>query len=738
MEPEDGLRPEEIERIRRGVDAIPAFIWSARADGSPEFLNRRWSDYTGLASEEVTRLGWKSVVHPDDLLNLVNAFGKELESHGSFSVENRIRRFDGIYRWFLTQGSPLYDETGAVNHWHGINTDIDDQKRAEETLRTSEGNLRQTLDSIPGLVCVMGETGEIEFANHQMTEYFGRDLGSLSEWATNDVFHPDDRTKVIESWSQAVRICEPQAAEHRLRRADGVYRWFQTRMLPLKDENGRILRWHCLLTDIEERKQAEVRLQRSEKYLAEAQKLAHSGSWSWTVSTLEAFWSREMFRLLGYEPEEIRPSLGAFFERVHPEDRTRMERVVFEEETKGGADCPSDYRLVLPGGATKHIHCVAHPVTNGSGEVVEVIGTSMDVTEQVAARESLEKALAEIKLLKDRLDRENVALREEVDRTSMFEEIIGNSKALQAALSRVDKVAPTDSSVLITGETGTGKELIARAIHKKSQRSQHAFVSVNCSALAPSLILSELFGHEKGAFTGAVQRRVGRFELANGGTIFLDEVGELPSDTQAALLRVLQEREFERVGGKQPIHVDVRVIAATNRNLVAAMANGLMRPDLFYRLNVFPIELPPLRERREDIVVLLEYFVRRLANKAGKNFKRIDRRTLNALQTYNWPGNVRELQNVVERSVIVTSGDVFRVDESWLLSDASGASIPISTEHPEGDSNSVRDTIEHALRASRGRVSGPKGAAVRLNLPPSTLDGMIKKLNIRKERFKLS
>jgi transcriptional regulator with GAF, ATPase, and Fis domain len=269
------------------------------------------------------------------------------------------------------------------------------------------------------------------------------------------------------------------------------------------------------------------------------------------------------------------------------------------------------------------------------------------------------RAEAEIKGLKEQLYRENLALRDEVDRASMFEEIVGASKPLKTVLDRIAKVAPTDSTVLITGETGTGKELIARAVHKRSRRSGHAFVSVNCAALAPSLISSELFGHEKGAFTGAVQRRLGRFEMADGGTIFLDEVGELLPDTQAALLRVLQEREFERVGGGQPVQVDVRVITATNRDLSVAVANGAFRQDLFYRLNVFPIEVPPLRKRKDDILMLVEYFVQRYANRAGKNIRSIDKKTLDLLQAYDWPGNIRELQNVIERSVILSSGDVF-------------------------------------------------------------------------------
>jgi transcriptional regulator with GAF, ATPase, and Fis domain len=312
----------------------------------------------------------------------------------------------------------------------------------------------------------------------------------------------------------------------------------------------------------------------------------------------------------------------------------------------------------------------------------------------------------------------------------MFGQIVGTSQELQAVLCRMIKVAPTDSSVLITGETGTGKELIARAIHKRSQRSERAFVSVNCAALAPSLISSELFGHERGSFTGAMQRRLGRFELANGGTIFLDEVGELPPDTQVALLRVLQEGEFERVGGNQTIRVDVRVIAATNRNLEAATENATFRSDLFYRLNVFPIEVPPLRERRDDVVTLLEYFLHRFGRKLGKTFRQIDKRTLELFRSYDWPGNIRELQNIVERSVIVSPGHVFRVDEAWLTKNAGRT----TTREPSQEQR----IIEAALAKSRGRVYGPNGAAAKLRIPPTTLDSKIKKLKIHKSQFKFS
>jgi formate hydrogenlyase transcriptional activator len=364
---------------------------------------------------------------------------------------------------------------------------------------------------------------------------------------------------------------------------------------------------------------------------------------------------------------------------------------------------------------------------------VENTSAYREITE---ARAELEKALEENRRLKDRLQDENLVLREQIDQALMFEEIVGASPALRAVLSRVSKVAPTDSTVLLTGETGTGKELIARAIHKRSLRSSRAFVSVSCAAIPSSLIASELFGHEKGAFTGATQRRLGRFELAEEGTLFLDEVGELPAETQITLLRVLQEREFERVGGKQPIRANVRVIAATNRDLEAAIAAGTFRSDLFYRLNVFPIEIPSLRERREDIPLLVEYFIAHFARKAGKSFRGIYKKTLELLVSYPWPGNIRELQNVVERSVIVCETENFSVDERWLSRQSLATEPKGTLELPQALAAQEKKMIEAALRESGGRVSGPSGAAARLGIHRSTLESKITSLKINKYRFK--
>ena len=464
----------------------------------------------------------------------------------------------------------------------------------EEASSSSEESFRLIVETLPGLVAVMTADGGVEHVNRQVLDYFGRTLEELRQWGTTDAVHPADLPQVTAAWQHAVHTGQPDQFEHRIRRADGEYRWFQSRGLPLRDAGGRIVRWYNLLTDIDARKQSEEKLRQSQA--------------------------------------------------------------------------------------------------------------------------ALQTAFEEIKRLKDRLQDENLALREEIDQAFMFEEIVGASAALKSVLSHVSKVAPTDSTVLISGETGTGKELIARAIHKHSRRADRAFVSLNCAATPPSLIASELFGHEKGAFTGAVQQRRGRFELAHSGTIFLDEIGEIPMDTQIVLLRVLQERQIERVGGTRAIPVDVRVVAATNRDLAAAIADGSFRSDLFYRLNVFPIHVPPLRKRQEDIPILVEYFVKRFADKMAKRIRRIENRTLELCERYPWPGNIRELQNIVERSVILCGGDTFSIDEAWLSSQA-----PLRPEvagaFPATLQDQEKELIEAALAKSRGKVAGPGGAAARLGIP---------------------
>jgi PAS domain S-box-containing protein len=543
--------------------------------------------------------------------------------------------------------------------------------------------------------------------------------------------HPQDR----EFMSETIKRMHEQHSgcdlKKRIIRPDGEVRYIRCVGIPVVD-NQVLKGFVGTAMDVTEQEELTQQLHRRQAYLAEAQRLSRTGSFGWRVPNGEISWSDETYRIFEVE-RDTKPTVELVLERTHPEDRAKIQELI-AQASQDGRDFEIEHRLFFPDGSVKNVHVVAHALTDGSGNV-EFVGAVMDVTAARQARSALETAFKEIEGLKDRLYKENIALREELDKASMFEEIIGVSPQLQSVLSKVSRVAPTSSTVLITGETGTGKELVARAIHRRSDRASHAFVSVNCAAIPRDLVASELFGHEKGAFTGALQRRLGRFELAEGGTIFLDEVGELPAETQIALLRVLQQHEFERVGGTRSIQTNARVIAATNRDLRAAIVAGSFRKDLFYRLNVFPIDVPPLRERKDDIPVLVEYFVDRYARKAGRRLKRVQKQTLELLQAYSWPGNIRELQNVLERSVILSDTENLAVDESWL-SPESGQVIRSSQSLAKSSLVQESELIEKALLESRGRVSGPTGAAVKLGIPPSTLESRIRSLKINKYTFK--
>jgi formate hydrogenlyase transcriptional activator len=651
-------------------------------------------------------------------------------------------------------------------------------QNATEALRASEQSLRLIVDSIPGLVATMNAAGEFQLFNRQLLEYFGKTPEELKGWATNDVIHPDDLPRVIAAFKRSIETGHPYDTEHRCRRADGVYRWTQARALPVRDTEGRIISWYLLFTDIDTRKQAEDRLQLLFDITNQV------------VSNLQL---RDLLRAVSGNIRRVMHCDCASLALPREENKQLQLYVLDFPESKGflheegvysieGSPYGTAFRTMKPLALESPFSLwlndpvVKSRVSEGFtslcflplirrnraigtlnlgrlrgdaftreeldflGQVASQIAIAVENTsayqEVTEARAELEKAFEEIHRLKDRLQDENLALREQINEALMFEEVVGASPALQTLLARVSKVAPTDSTVLLTGETGTGKELIARAIHKRSLRSSRAFVSVNCAAIPASLIASELFGHEKGAFTGAAQRRLGRFELAEEGTLFLDEVGELPAETQITLLRVLQEREFERVGGNQRIRANVRVIAATNRDLEAAIAAGTFRSDLFYRLNVFPIEIPPLRERREDIPLLVEYFIDQFARKAGKRFHGIKKKTMDLFLSYPWPGNIRELQNVVERSVIVSETENFSVDESWLSRQPHASEPKSRLELSQKLAVQEKEIIEAALRESAGRVSGPSGAAAKLGIHRSTLESKIASLKIDKHRFK--
>jgi formate hydrogenlyase transcriptional activator len=595
-------------------------------------------------------------------------------------------------------------------------------EKAFDEIKNSEAKLRQVIDTIPALAWCNLPDGPNEFLNKRWHDYTGFSPEESHGWGWQAAFHPDDLPALMERWREMLVSGEPSEIEARLRRYDGVFRWFLIRAEPLRDETGKIIRWYGTSTDIEERKRAEEQLRREETELRQitdaiAQSImvlapdgtalyANRSALEYSALTMEAVAAPD-FRARFFHPEDV--------ERLRDERQLALAR---------GAPFENEQRARRKDGEYRWFLVQYRPVKDEDGQILRWYATGTDIHDRKQAGE--------------RMHSENLALREEIDRTSMFEEIVGSSEPLRAVLRQVARVAPVDSTVLILGETGTGKELIARAIHKKSSRASRAFIRVNCSAIPPSLLASELFGHEKGAFTGATHRRLGRFESADGGTIFLDEIGDLPSETQIALLRVLQEKEFERLGNSRPISVDVRVVAATNRDLGAAVAAGSFREDLFYRFNVFPIEVPSLRERPDDIPLLVEYFIQRYAKQAGKRIKTITKESLDQFKGYAWPGNIRELQNVIERAVILCDGETFSVDQTWFKRQPSRESHLVA-ESDRGlgrDPEHERALIESALADTRGRISGPSGAATRLGIPRQTLESKIRSLGIDKHRFR--
>jgi PAS domain S-box-containing protein len=794
-------------------------------------------------------------VHPEDAAFAKQTVERASQNGQDFEHEYRLLMPDGSIKYVHAVAHASSDKSGGIE-FVGAVSDVTPRKWAEEALRKSEERWRSVFENSAVGVALTDMNGCFLATNHVYQMMVGYTEEELHALRFLDITHEDYREG---NWALIAELIEGKRRQFQIektyRRKDGSLIWVRNNvsLVPGTERVPQFIM--ALAEDITERKRAEQGLRRSEAYLAEAQKLTHTGSWAVRVPEMEGvYWSEEMYRIFGLDPNSTPPSYREIIRLMHPED-TPDHRPAGELAIQSRTDFETDFRLLPPSGVAKHIHVVGHPVMNASGDVIELVGTAMDVTEQHEARAALQSAFEQIEAEQTELRRmtdaiaayiyvlrpdgtpfyanqtaldytgltleevqrteehrarvfhpedverlrgvrlaaiargesfenehrvlgkdgkyrwflvryvpfrdehghiirwyatgtdiddrkraeesvrnENLALREQIDQAFMFEEIVGSSAALQTVLSSIVKVAPTDSTVLITGETGTGKELIARAIHKHSQRSGQAFISVNCASIPSSLIASELFGHEKGAFTGAVQRRQGRFELAHSGTLFLDEVGDLPAETQITLLRVLQERQFERVGGNRVLTTDVRVIAATNRDLAAAIAAGTFRSDLFYRLNVVPIEVPPLRKRKEDIPMLVEYFVKRYAEKAGKQINKIDVNTLELCQSYPWPGNIRELQNIVERSVILSSGDTFWIEEAWLARpEPPRQEMP--SPLPGTLQNREREMIETALAECNGRIAGPKGAAAKLGIPRSTLDSKLRQLNIKRHKF---
>jgi formate hydrogenlyase transcriptional activator len=656
-------------------------------------------------------------VHPDDLFTVQQTLDRASRDGRDADLEHRLLFPDGSVKHVHVIAHAVEDESGTME-FVGAVSDVTAAKRAEEKLRQSERELRQLIDAVPQHIFVLGADGDRLYSNEVAREYHGLGPDDPEKDQLATFVHAEDRDGVLAERQRMISIGAPYELEARLLGKDGLYRWFLIRGNPLRDEQGRILRWYGTRTDIEDRKRAEEKLRQDERELRRITDAIPQAISVLAPDGRILYANEVVLDYTGLSLEDVKAD--DFRARLfHPDDleRFRDER---QNALSRGEPFEAELRARRKDGQYRWFLVRYNPLRDDEGRIIRWYATGIDIDDRKQAEERVQK--------------ENLALREEIDHSSMFEEIVGSSAALRRVLAQVAKVAPVDSTVLILGETGTGKELIARAIHKRSNRSSRAFIRVNCAAIPQSLIASELFGHEKGAFTGALQRRLGRFELADGGTIFLDEIGDLPAETQLALLRVLQEREFERVGGSQTISVDVRVLAATNRDLQAAVAAATFRQDLFYRLNVFPIQTPSLRERVEDIPLLVEYFIERYAKKAGKKIRNIGKNTLELFQGYDWPGNIRELQNVIERAVVLCDGETFSVDETWLKRDGqpSAPAMPFVATLVERE----KEIIETVLAECHGQVAGRSGAAAKLGIPRQTLESKIKSLGIDKHRFK--
>jgi formate hydrogenlyase transcriptional activator len=664
--------------------------------------------------------------------------------------------------------------------------DITERKQAEAALRKSESELRTIIETIPAFVVSALPDGSVDFLSQSLLDYTGVSKEQWLGWGWRDIAHPEDADRVVNKWRVALACGEPLEVEVRYRRADGKYRWYLGRQVPLRDDKGNIVKWYGTLHDIEERKQAEAALRKSEEQNRSLLEINNAIITNLTQQALlhsisEALHpvisfdrcaiilyqpEKDSFRFLAVEGERLssyfqtglefsrNETCGSWvFDHQQPLVRRDLEKEQqYANERRLAAEGIHSLCVVplaLQGRCIGLLSFVSQQRDRYSDEDAVFL---QEVANQVALAVQNMQSYQEIASLKARLEKENVYLQEELRAEHNFEEIVGSSPALLKVLHAVEQVAPTDSTVLIYGETGTGKELVARAIHSRSSRNGRALVSVNCSAISAGLVESELFGHMKGAFTGALERRIGRFELANGGTIFLDEIGELSLETQVKLLRVLQEHAFEPVGSSHPLRVDVRVIAATNRNLREAVQAGRFRSDLFYRLNVFPLELPPLRERRSDIPQLVAFCLSQFSKRLGKKVDGVSRESMENLVNYPWPGNIRELQNVIERAIIVSADPTVRLDRDLMPVAAAAKGM----EAPEADAPEDRqadlkprkplltlDEVERnhilaALQHAGGVVDGPKGAARILNLHPNTLRHRMDKLAIKVSRHRPS
>ena len=603
--------------------------------------------------------------------------------------------------------------------------------RAETALRVSEERYKDLYDEAPVVYLSVGTDGRISRANRQAAELFGYPLDQLLGRVVFDLLAhtPSGKPRARAIFERFLAGLETLNEELEWRRADGTTLWTRASVRPIRDAQGRVEATRSVHVDITDRKRAEEALRVSEERLARILDSAMDAIVTFDGARQVALFNNAAEKIFGCPAAQ---AIGHPFDRFLTDGLRRALDRLLDTFAQGGQT--TSYVWAPQGLSARSADGREFPI-EATISRVEVNSRKLFtlIVRDINERQRTEEELRQLYL-------HNEYLQEEIRSVHNVDEIIGQSRTLKEALEQVRLVAGTDSSVLVLGETGTGKELIARAVHSHSKRANRPLIKVNCAALPTGLIESELFGHEKGAFTGATEKRLGRFELAHGGTIFLDEIGEVPPEVQVKLLRVLQEHELERVGGSKTITVDVRVIAATNRDLSKAVAEGKFRQDLYYRLNVFPVHLPPLRGRPEDILLLVHYFVARYAAKIGRQISRVPKETMQRLLAYAWPGNVRELENVIERAVILSPGPDLVVAAEALLVPSSTAPVSVTTQHGAPDSLAAPLTLEQAernhivsiLKQTDWRIDGPQGAARLLNLHPSTLRSRIKKLDIRR------
>ncbi len=724
------LAESEHQHLDEIVANVPGIVWEARlAEGDPIPKTTFVSPYLGkmlgyTAGEWMTKPGfWLSVIVAEDRERAKATFTHVLETGEDGMSQVRYITKDGRTVWVESHLTAIRDDEGKPVGLRGVTMNISDRRQAEEALKQNQAQLAGIIESAMDAIISIDERQRVVIFNAAAEAMFGCSAAQAIGQPLN-VFIPTPFRDALSASNTGTALSTGAFGLLTGRRSGGANFPIDVSISEVELNGARF--YTIILRDITERLRVEETLRERRQELTEAQRVAKVGSWEWDPTTDTVTWSEELFRIMGRDP-----ALGALSYREHPSHYTpeswqRLSKAV-EKSLLDGTPYEIELEAIRSDGKLVWTSARGEALRDTDGKIIKLRGTLQDIAQRKQAEAALKKAVEEVSQLKNKLQEENIYLREEIKLAGHFDEIIGRSDPTRYVLFKIEQVAPTSTTVLITGETGTGKELVAHAIHSASPRRDRPLVKVNCAALTPTLIESELFGHEKGAFTGATSRKIGRFELANEATIFLDEIGELPKDLQSKLLRVIQEGEFERLGSTRTFKVNTRIIAATNRNLKAAVEHGAFREDLWYRLNVFPITVPPLRDRREDIPVLVEHFAKRFSQKFGRRISSIHPASMRMLQDYDWPGNVRELANVLERAVINTKGSVLRVVDSLEKSQA--------TERPQPDKSleeMEKDYITQILDSTGWRIEGHRGAARILGLNPSTLRTRMAKLGIQK------